>query len=74
MECKTCGDVCPLQCVPEIQPVLLCSAGAKTSFNSKEQVWDCMNANVDGFPKDYLVDEGNGDYKCLNKTAVPEWF
>ena len=34
----------------------------------------CLNANVTGFPEHYLADQGNGNFKCLNKTSVPEWL
>ena len=71
-ECGTCGNKCPSQCLAEIQTAMLCQAGAKAVFNEEEQLGSCLHADVDGFAN-YLADEGNGDYKCLNKMAVPNW-
>jgi len=68
---KTCGDYCPSSteypdCVSKTQTALLCQAGAKPVFNSQMQLGSCLNADVPGFPEQYLADKGNGDYKCLN--------
>mmetsp|Transcript_32618 Transcript_32618/g.78990 ORF Transcript_32618/g.78990 Transcript_32618/m.78990 type:complete len:412 (-) Transcript_32618:176-1411(-) len=71
-ECGTCGDKCPSQCLAEIQTAMLCQAGAKAVWNEEEQLGSCLHADVDGFAN-YLADGGNGDYKCLNETAVPNW-
>ena len=73
---KTCGDHCPSStefpdCVAKIQTALLCQAGAKPIFNSQGQYGSCLNADVPGFPEQYLSvtdkgNGGNGDYNCLN--------
>lgn len=78
--CRTCGDVCPQEatCVAKLQTALLCTAGANPVYTPESKVGGCMNADIVGFQA-YLGDEGNGDYKCLDKTvmrntkAVPDW-
>lgn len=74
-ECKTCGNVCPDEetCVAKIQTALLCSAGANPKFDQEEQLGSCLNSDITGFPN-YLADEGNGDFKCLTNTAMPDWI
>lgn len=74
LKCKTCGNVCPQEesCVAKIQTALLCNLGSNPKFNQEEQLGSCMNSDIPGFPQ-FLADGGNGDFKCLNKTAVPDW-